>query len=509
MHLWGWNCKADGRGSFGKRCNYEARSYDEFWVEGVDEAIYPISYSTFHCLWDLHCPTLKIRSPSYDTCSLCFKYTCSLSSIQREANNTSVVLNDILYTNVEDDNGNNEGEEVDDILINFSKQSENESSSCSSTKDREDEKDEEASIEIQESSSESYDHSSDTESDDGKHLNLKHEKLVLEMSEQCKTWKTQREYVKEKKDGAVNDFVNKVLWPIRRDVIVADYMQHLDLPHHGGEQPGDTYYFSPLILFGSEVVDYSIEELDAYIYTKAEGKKGGNNVVSLIHNTLKKKGVIEDAERVGPGKQRTLVFDNCGGQNKNRMVLRYALYLVEKGIYKAVELVFFVCGHSKNVCDRLFKELKQRFHHKNVYNMSQMVSVLNVSYKVHVIRATSKLHYDWDKYFERLYKRPAAGTINKNHIFRADESQRAQLTIERIKGVDAKMQNLNKLKDTSSGTHKGGRTRILKYVKVELIKPPGLKPIKQVEFYTKLRPLVPDEYKDDIRPKPHDSVLKL
>ena len=199
MHLWGWNCKVDGRGSFGKRCNYEARSYDEFWVEGVDEAIYPISYSTFHCFWDLHYPKLKIRSPSYDTCSLCFKYTCSLSSIQREANNASVVLNDIVYTNVEDDNGNNEGEEVDDILINFSKQSENESSSCSSTKDREDEKDEEASIEIQESSSESDDHSSDSESDDGKHLNLKHEKLVLEMSEHCKMWKMQREYVKEKK----------------------------------------------------------------------------------------------------------------------------------------------------------------------------------------------------------------------------------------------------------------------------------------------------------------------
>ena len=199
MHLWGWNCKADGRGSFGTICNYEARSYDEFWVEGVDEAIYPISYSTFHYVWDLHYPKLKIRSPSYDTCSLCFKYSCSLSSIQREANNASVVLNDIIYTNVEDDNGNNEGEEIDDILIDFSKQSENESSSCSSTKDREDEKDEESSIEIQESNSESDDHSSDSESDDGKHLNLKHENLVLGMSEHCKMWKTQREYVKEKK----------------------------------------------------------------------------------------------------------------------------------------------------------------------------------------------------------------------------------------------------------------------------------------------------------------------
>ena len=67
--------------------------------------------------------------------------------------------------------------------------------------------------------------------------------LVLEMSTHYQTCKTQREYVKEKRDESVNDFVMKLLWPIIRDVIVADYMQNLDLPHHGGEQPGDTYYF--------------------------------------------------------------------------------------------------------------------------------------------------------------------------------------------------------------------------------------------------------------------------
>ena len=74
----------------------------------------------------------------------------------------------------------------------------------------------------------------------------------------------------------------------------------------------------------------------------------------------------------------------------------------------------------KNVYDCLFKESKQKFHHKNVYTMSQMISVLNFSYKVNVISATSELHYDWDRYFDRLYTRPAAGTIDKNRIFWAD-----------------------------------------------------------------------------------------
>ena len=320
---------------------------------------------------------------------------------------------------------------------------------------------------------------------------------------------TQREYVKEKRDEAKEDFTNKVMWPDRRDMLVGDYFQNLDLPHFGGEQPGETYYFSPLTINGFGVVDYSVEELNAYIYTEGEGKKGGNNVVSLLSHSLKKKGVLADAEKMGPGKALTMVFDNCGGQNKNRIVLRYALYLVEKRIYKSVELVFLVCGHTKNVCDRMFKELKQKFHHKNVYTMSQLVTVLDYSPLVHVIRAPRELHNDWDAYFDRLYKRPAAGTINRNHIFRADDSQCGQLTTERIKGVDVQKQNLNKLKPTSTGASKAGRTRILKYGKVEVIKAPGLKPIKRVELYKKWRPLVPEEYADEICPKPPNSVLEM
>ena len=130
----------------------------------------------------------------------------------------------------------------------------------------------------------------------------------------------------------------------------------------------------------------------------------------------------------------------------------------------------------------MFKELKQKFHHKNVYIMSQLINYLP---KVNVIPAPSKLHLDWDKYLDRLYKRPAAGTINKNHIFREDQGQFSVLTTESIKGTDVQSQNLNKIKTMSIGASKAGRTRILKYGKVELIKAPGLKPMKQVNVFKK------------------------
>ena len=41
------------------------------------------------------------------------------------------------------------------------------------------------------------------------------------------------------------------------------------------------------------------------------------------------------------------------------------------------------------------------------------------------------------------------------------------------------------------------------------LKPPGLKPIKQVELYTKWRPLLPKEVQDMTCPRPSEEVLNL
>ena len=39
------------------------------------------------------------------------------------------------------------------------------------------------------------------------------------------------------------------------------------------------------------------------------------------------------------------------------------------------------------------------------------------------------------------------------------------------------------------------------------VKAPGMKPIKEVELYKKWRKHVPEEYQDEICPKPSDEVL--
>ena len=65
----------------------------------------------------------------------------------------------------------------------------------------------------------------------------------------------------------------------------------------------------------------------------------------------------EDSGKMA-GKRLTLIFDNCSGQNKNNMVLRLGLWLLDMGIYEEVEVLFLKAGHTKNICDRRFKDLK-------------------------------------------------------------------------------------------------------------------------------------------------------
>jgi len=149
---------------------------------------------------------------------------------------------------------------------------------------------------------------------------------------------------------------------------VCDYCQNLGIPHFGGEQPGNTYYYSPLNVFCFGIVDASTspEQLYAYAYSEDAGTKGGNNVASLLMKYL------EDFEWLIPGrcgKRLTVIMDNCAGHNKNGHVLRLVLLLVELQFFKAVEFVFYVRGHTKNLCDRMFNLMKKRYHRSQIFSM--------------------------------------------------------------------------------------------------------------------------------------------
>ena len=78
-----------------------------------------------------------------------------------------------------------------------------------------------------------------------------------------------------------------------------------------------------------EIREYS----HAHAYHEGIGKKGANNIVSLIMKTLIDQNIIRKGDISG---EWVIFFDNCFGQNKNNTILKLVPYLVEMGYFKRV-----------------------------------------------------------------------------------------------------------------------------------------------------------------------------
>ena len=330
-----------------------------------------------------------------------------------------------------------------------------------------------------------------------------------------KAFMDQRKYVKEKALEAKEDLLNEIDWPERRYTFCGDYCQNMDLPHFGSEQPGETYYYSPLNISCFGLVDHSTDVLSAYVYSEAVGRKGGNNVASLIYKKLKDDGLISLAKEKGPGKQLTLIFDNCAGQNKNRMVMKFAQYLVDCDVFEKVEIVFLIMGHTKNICDRRFKDLKKQFHKRNVYTFQQLICVLrqgkdseqnNTYVEVYPILKTD--FYNWETFLNKYYRQAIKG-ISKYHCFafakHFDGYVKKKVTITAV--IEDK-EKLVKLKKNATTNEKEVWASGLRGTFPDQELHSGLSDIKQCELYLKWRTVIPDEYQDIMCPKPADGVLE-
>ena len=54
----------------------------------------------------------------------------------------------------------------------------------------------------------------------------------------------------------------------------------------------------------------------------------------------------------------SICAENCGGLNKNCIVVWFIIWIIETGFFPKVTLIFYVLVYAKNVSDRLFNILK-------------------------------------------------------------------------------------------------------------------------------------------------------
>ena len=97
--------------------------------------------------------------------------------------------------------------------------------------------------------------------------------------------------------------------------------------------------------------------------------KGSNAIVSMLHHFFENHGLGE--ERVH------LHADNCGGQNKNAIMVQYLLWRVMTGQHKEITLSFMIPGHTKFSPDWCFGLLKIKYRRTEVGGLADLFGVVN------------------------------------------------------------------------------------------------------------------------------------
>ena len=424
-------------------------------IPGVEHKAYPAE-STFRNYWNTNYPHLKIPNAREDICGDCHIF-----------NNKNKYLSKLLKEEQDEDDDaevQEAGSEEEEEPVVF----------CEYDKMPRDE------------------------------LKETRETLVLQAAKHVVMARKQRQVFIEKKEEAFN--TRDLPRDQRKYCFVADYAQNCCIPSFSGDQPGETYYYSPLSAYVFGVADCSRKptHMTAHVYLENESGKGGNNVASLLWKEFEQHGLLSPT--LGPpAAEINLFFDNCGGQNKNRIVLRLLLYMVKRGLCKKATAYFLVRGHTKNDCDRLFNLMKKTCRKRNIYTPRDLYLALDDHEDIDASPMEEAPFYDWDTLEDKFMRRPPG--VKAPHVFSVDDTDSDLLWIQDyVGGAPAISHNVVKkpFRDANATW----------YLEEPLELPmKGMQHIKWIELHDKWAPLVPidkrlewEYYHTDLAKEHRDSV---
>ena len=346
-------------------------------------------------------------------------------------------------------------------------------------------------------------------------LTAQSEETQKEAKDHIRKYKVQRELKNSIQSIARDDVVRKVPFKQRTHCLTIDMGQNLGLPNMEAEQVGDTYYFTPLTVFVFGVNDDSrpdgtSDQMNAYIWTEGDGKRGANNIASCLLKDYRARGFLSDGKNEG---SLNIIADNCGGQNKNEDVIRFHMWLVEASWFSEINIIFLVKGHTKNACDRMFNLLKHEYHNLNVESFSQLKTCLNKSLFVNVEEVGRHEFFDFSSTLNKYYRSLKSGETNRTHIFTIKESVCSTWLLKKD-DADAP-ERIDKLLPTRRNKKALSLEPQERKIAIQnllsdltMLPAPGIPPIKQVELYKKWRKVISDEYKDITCPRPPEEVIQ-
>jgi hypothetical protein len=302
-------------------------------IEGVPRLPIP-SWGAYRTFWAKEYPNLRVSRPAEDICSYCYVFHNRFRYKQQQRN----VLDeeDVDNDSAEEDEGDPNHDRSPSFCLPSSLDSD----------DEEDEAPGDGVVQLS-GGEVAVEEEAVEEEEDVDEPTQQSEKAILDAAKHVQMARAQRQLVNEKMSKAKEDALSNTIHPERTHTLIVDYGQNMQLPWFGTSQPGDTYYFTPLNVYNLGVVDVSHpagEHLYCHIYKEGDGRKGGNNVASLLMKSLR--DTLKILQEGCTGKELNVVFDNCPGQNKNHHVLWLVPYLLEMGYFEN-DVVILIRGIAK------------------------------------------------------------------------------------------------------------------------------------------------------------------
>ena len=263
------------------------------------------------------------------------------------------------------------------------------------------------------------------------------------------------------------------------------------------QQPGPMYFMTPrkCAIFG--VCCESLPRQVNYLIDEAvDMGKGSNAIVSMLHHFFEHHGLGE--------KTVHLHADNCGGQNKNSIMVQYLLWRVMTGLHTEITLSFMVPGHTKFSPDWCFGLLKKRYRRTKVGGLTDLVTVVNESAAVNVAQPTGREDgspivptYNWQDYFSTFFTKLKG--IKKLHHLRFSSSSPGFVYVKEKAGSPEVKIAMLKVKDWSPKADE----------LPSILPPSSLSLQRQWYLYNKIREFCPDNLKDITCPLPSEPDISL
>lgn len=324
------------------------------------------------------------------------------------------------------------------------------------------------------------------------HDELKTEKLTIELAAHQKAYQGERATYNSEQKRALEDGKKFKRGKLKPDDCVEhiciDYGQSIGVPNTA-DQLGGTYFLQMrnFLLFG--IYSALDNTMLCCTYDEREAGKGANEVISFLHKFLCTRAIQTPNIRIHA--------DNCRGQNKNKYVMWYLVWLAATGRVKHVEFKFMIKGHTQFIVDSNIGHIKRELRRSDVFCMEQWAQVIDrsaVTNKARVVNGNDV--YDWKQglhsYFEEF------NGISKFQHFAVDSTDPGRIWTKY--GFNDDVWNKRKLLKSDKSIKLEKFKNIPKYLPIVGFR--GGKPAKEKALFEKLRQYVKDEWKDDLCPDP-------